>query len=524
MTSANSHAWFDTEWYLNHYGDARISHLSPLNHYLEVGENLGWRPCLEFDPIWYRKHYPDVVSHNLSPLLHFVSHGINEGRYPCELIAPTLDNELWARKDRIDNSLACLQGLVACDSAIESSYACFSLARWYAWRGDWNKAADYLSGRASGKRLLPSHNGPELLLIEALGRSGQLSEAWRTLAKLQRNVPGWPDIILAATNLLAWQTLKAAYCELLSHEIFYNKIRLSWLNSLWGGNSLGGVELSDATAPLSLDNLASGSPLTLNTDKPLLTVVMPAFNASDTISTALSSLMQQREVNLDVIVVDDASTDNTVDIVEEFLRSDSRIRLLRQPSNLGAYAARNLGLREARGDLITVHDSDDWSHPDKLACQVDALQEHPEWQACCTHWVRCSRDLIFSRWRMEEGWVHRNVSSLMFRRRVFEQLGYWDHVRAEADTEYYYRIQAAFGTNAIGEVLRGVPLTFGRSVSNSLTSMGATHLVTQFGGVRADYRSASQAWHRENAGHPLQLYLPYEPGERRFPAPQELLP
>tara|TARA_B100000424_G_C22944956_1_gene502886 strand:- start:2812 stop:4086 length:1275 start_codon:yes stop_codon:yes gene_type:complete len=424
----------------------------------------------------------------------------------------------------MNDSLEALQTLVASDSVLESSYACFALARWYAWRGDWHRAADYLVARASGKRLLPSHNGPELLLIEALGRSDQLPEAWRALGKLQRNAPGWPDIVFAATNLLAWQTIKVSSCELFLYSALYDKSRVSWINNLWAGYSLGSVDLADATAPLSLDNLASGSSIPLKTDTPLLTVIMPAFNASDTISTALTSLIQQRGVNLEVIVIDDASTDNTGPIVEQFSRSDSRIRLLRQSYNLGAYAARNLGLREARGDLITVHDSDDWSHPDKLVCQVDALQEHPEWQACCTHWVRCSQNLIFSRWRMEEGWVHRNVSSLMFRRRVFELLGYWDHVRAEADTEYYYRIQAAFGTNAIGEVLRGVPLTFGRSVSNSLTLVGATHLATQFGGVRADYRSASQAWHRENAGHPLQLYLPYEPGERRFPAPKELLP
>ncbi|WP_176426520.1 glycosyltransferase family A protein [Cobetia sp. QF-1] len=498
--------------------------MTPINHYLEVGEPLGWRPCPDFDPVWYRQQYPDVVSHNLSPLLHFISYGIKEGRFPCKLISPSLDTALWARQDQKSGLLKSLRTLVACDSVLESSYASFALARWYAWQGDWHCAADYLAERVSGKRLMPSHNGPDLLLIESLARSDQLSEAWRSLGKLQRAAPGWYDVRLAAANLLAWQAAKTPSRESVSDSVFDHKSRLAWINGIWLSSGLDGVELADTTVPLSLDNLASGSSPLSKTDNPLLTIIMPAYNATNTISTALTSLIQQCGVNLEVIVVDDASTDNTSHVVEQFSQRDSRIRLLRQPYNRGAYAARNVGLREARGQFITIHDSDDWSHPDKLACQVDALQTHPEWQACCTDWVRCSQNLIFSRWRIEEGWVYRNVSSLMFRRRVFELLGYWDYVRAEADTEYYYRIQAAFGPNVIGEVLRGVPLTLGRSVADSLTSVRATHLVTQYSGVRADYRSASQRWHRENAGRPAQLYLPYEPDGRAFSVPKELLP
>ncbi len=109
-------------------------------------------------------------------------------------------------------------------------------------------------------------------------------------------------------------------------------------------------------------------------------------------------------------------------------------------------------------------------------------------------------------------------------REIFEALGYWDRVRVEADTEYCYRIRAAFGNQAIGEVLPGVPLAFGRTVADSLTAVGATHLITQFGGVRGDYREASQAWHRAGTGRPERLYLPAEPDERPFAVPEAMLP
>lgn len=516
--------WFDSNWYLDKYPVKNIPVESLIDHYLEIGENLGYRPCPDFDPIWYKHQYPDVVVHKYNALQHFISHGLVEGRYPCKLYAPSLDNALWTRRDEVNTPLKTLQNLVACDSVLESSYASFALARWYAWQSDWQVAADYLAKRATEGRLLPGHNGPSLLLIEALTRSGQFSRAWFSLSKLQQAAPGWTDIYLASANLLAYQAEKAASCELFSYGYSFNKSRLSWINSAWVRSGLCGVELADANFPISMDNLISYSLGSKNISSPLVTVIVPAFNASKTIGTALNSLTQQRGVNLEIIVVDDASTDDTSEVVEVISQHDSRIYLLQHSCNKGAYASRNSGLRAARGDFITVHDSDDWSHPEKLANQVNALQAHPEWQACCTHWVRCSQDLIFSRWRMEEGWVYRNVSSLMFRRRVFEQLGYWDQVRAEADTEYYYRIQAAFGSGVIGEVLRGVPLTFGRMESNSLTSAEATHMATQFGGVRSEYRSASQAWHQENLGHPSQLYMSTSPDGRPFSAPQELLP
>ena len=83
-------------------------------------------------------------------------------------------------------------------------------------------------------------------------------------------------------------------------------------------------------------------------DGPLVTVIVPAFNAASTIANALTSLLAQSWRNLEIIVVDDASTDHTAEVVESI--HDQRITLLRQPTNLGAYAARNRALAAASGD------------------------------------------------------------------------------------------------------------------------------------------------------------------------------
>lgn len=515
--------WFDADWYRATYPDVDIAGLTPEAHYLRVGERLGRRPCPRFDPRWYLAEYPDIAQAGVSPLLHFIAHGEAEGRLPCGLEAQRWDSALWRQTEPVADCLQALEGLLDGASLPEASYAGFALGRWHAWQGEWDRAATCLARRPTGKGALPSHHGPDLLTVEAFGRSGQLSRAWQALASLQETAPEWADTRLAVANLLAWQA--AAYPEVgADRQGEWQRQRLKWTNGGWQRHGLAEIELADPTPPLSLDNLAAHhSPLTPH-DSPLITVIVPAYKAADTLPTALRSLAAQRGVNLEVIVVDDASPDDTAAVAEAFASGDTRFRVIRQPSNQGAYAARNRGLAEAQGEFITVHDSDDWSHPDKLATQLAGLEAHPEWKACCSHWVRCTPELIFSRWRMEEGWTYRNVSSLMFRREVFEALGYWDRVRVEADTEYYYRIRAAFGNQAIGEVLPGVPLAFGRVVADSLTAVGATHLITQFGGVRADYRDASQAWHRAGAGQPERLYLPAEPDERPFAVPEAMRP
>lgn len=185
---------------------------------------------------------------------------------------------------------------------------------------------------------------------------------------------------------------------------------------------------------------------------------------------------------------------------------------------LGAYGARNQGLKHATGDFITVHDADDWSHPQKLEMQVKALLDNPKAVASVSHWARCTTDLQLET-RPDGSVVHRNVSSLLIRREVFEHLGYWDRVSVNADTEYYYRILAAYGPESIVEVLPGVPLALGRRHADSLTMQPQTHWQTQFGGVRKEYMDAAHAWHKECATTG-DWYLPFAPTKRPFPVPE----
>lgn len=108
-------------------------------------------------------------------------------------------------------------------------------------------------------------------------------------------------------------------------------------------------------------------------NEPLVSVVIPAYNAATFIGQTLRSVMAQTYENLEIIVVNDGSQDETVDIVQDFSANDSRIRLLHQV-NAGVAAARNLGIKSARGEFIAPVDADDIWYPNNIALQMEAMR------------------------------------------------------------------------------------------------------------------------------------------------------
>lgn len=106
----------------------------------------------------------------------------------------------------------------------------------------------------------------------------------------------------------------------------------------------------------------------------LISVIMPAYNAERTIIDAVSSVCAQTYEDLELLVIDDGSTDNTKTLVSQLSCDDERVRLISNRVNRGVSAARYRGVQSARGEWIAFLDSDDIWSPQKLAMQV-ALQE-----------------------------------------------------------------------------------------------------------------------------------------------------
>jgi glycosyltransferase involved in cell wall biosynthesis len=109
---------------------------------------------------------------------------------------------------------------------------------------------------------------------------------------------------------------------------------------------------------------------------PLVTIVVPAFNVSKTISATLQSLLTQTFDDYEILVIDDGSTDATQDILRSF-SAQSKMRIVQQ-GNRGLAGARNTGIAEAAGSIIGFCDADDLWEADKLATHVQHLQDNPQ--------------------------------------------------------------------------------------------------------------------------------------------------
>ena len=126
---------------------------------------------------------------------------------------------------------------------------------------------------------------------------------------------------------------------------------------------------------------------TIRVDRsPLVSVIMPSYNTSQFIRQAIDSVLGQDYPSIELIIVDDGSTDNTVSIVRDLCLHDKRLKLHVQ-NNQGAAVARNQGISIARGEFVAFIDSDDFWLPGKISAQVRHLESNPD------------IDLVFSRWK-----------------------------------------------------------------------------------------------------------------------------
>jgi len=136
----------------------------------------------------------------------------------------------------------------------------------------------------------------------------------------------------------------------------------------------------------------------------LVSVIVPTYNRAHLIGETLESVRAQAYRPIEIIVVDDGSTDNTAEVVRSFAetaRDDLDVRYVRQ-ENMGVVFARNRGLKESRGEFIQFLDSDDLLHPGKLSAQVKAMRDEPEVEYVFSGWERVD----VGRGRTEVAWPH----------------------------------------------------------------------------------------------------------------------
>jgi len=109
---------------------------------------------------------------------------------------------------------------------------------------------------------------------------------------------------------------------------------------------------------------------------PLISLVLPIYNGERFLKESLESILNQTFKKFELIVVDDGSTDNSIELVKSY--NDSRIRVIKNKRNLGSVAAINIALKNSKGKYIAVCTQDDISHPKRFEIEFNYLEKHPQ--------------------------------------------------------------------------------------------------------------------------------------------------
>ena len=257
--------------------------------------------------------------------------------------------------------------------------------------------------------------------------------------------------------------------------------------------------------------------------KPLVSVVMTTYNSDASVAAAIESVLAQTHRELELIIVDDASTDRTCEVLHEKAGQDSRIRIIESAHNRGTYWSKNSGIIIAKGDVITFMDSDDVIDPRRLEKQLAAIGSGLVGSTC--NYVRKDEagNIVLNR-----GLEQRiGLITLMVKKQVFSDIGYFDSVRTSADDEMVQRIKLVYGDKSLANVaeplytalLRENSLTTAAGNSNNLASTDAGTFLSD---ARKRYVEGYKDWHKKVSERGLVPYVPFPNTNRPFTVENKL--
>ena len=241
---------------------------------------------------------------------------------------------------------------------------------------------------------------------------------------------------------------------------------------------------------------------------PKVSVVVTNFNQADSIKLTVENVLASDYPNLEVIVVDDKSTDDSRSILENL--QSSNVRVIFQEENSGPYVSRNAALSIAKGEYIAFHDCGDYSLPERISIQVEHLLAHPELQAVRTNHLRLDDSGALG---LENNLQFEGDApvTMLVRKSVFKAIGRFLPTRTRGDIEFLRRVTAFYGADKLAVV--AFPFYLAGPPKNSVKFSPVK--------VRTFTRAASK-WHTEVGSNPSLLDPWLIDGLVPFDIPEEL--
>jgi glycosyltransferase involved in cell wall biosynthesis len=236
-----------------------------------------------------------------------------------------------------------------------------------------------------------------------------------------------------------------------------------------------------------------------------VSVLLPVYNNKEDIIDAIKSVENQTYKDWELIIVDDCSTDGTYEIIISYIKNKPSMKLFRNATNCGVYVSLNEALLKANGKYICVLNSDDKFIEKNLELNVKILEDNPNFIAVISKMVRQN---------FNDNPRYGEIT-IFYRKKMIDEIGYYDSVRFAADSEFIQRIFNKYGKNNVYHL--DIITYYAKLRQNSLT----TAKDTKNPQIRKTYVKNFQKWHQYNMNN---LYIPYPLIERKFDADPIQLP
>lgn len=245
------------------------------------------------------------------------------------------------------------------------------------------------------------------------------------------------------------------------------------VNDIYFNEGMGGLAYDQSVKGLAGLQSTSAMP---ETSAGIVSIIICAYNATDTIEFSIRSVAAQNYSNLEIIVIDDCS-DEPITVDPNWV-ADRPLKVHRNSVNMGPYLSRNVGIERAEGDYIGFHDADDWAHPDKTSHQIKLMIETGAVAHFGGH-IRMNPDGVFIP-ENNGRFVGDGPVTGLFHRSVFKHCGKFTQTRTRGDIEFRRRITRLLGEQVIAG--NSIPYIFAldwNSNSKKMTNTLAKEIAMQ---------------------------------------------